>query len=124
MAETWSLLDESRTVTGQQAADHLSTEVGEGRLTTYLASDRGRMLAFVSNRDRAMVVLMSGEGDPGEHAVTPDAVGSSGGYVLETGQEDTYDDADTVPLRDGLDLVRSIVDSGSPPAGMPWSVDR
>lgn len=124
MAETWSLLDDARTVTGQEAADHLSTEVDEGRLATYLTSDRGRMLALVSNGNRAMVVLMSGEGDPGEHAVTPYAVGSSDGYVLENGQEDSYDHADTVPLRNALDIVRSIVDSGLPPSDAPWSLDR
>ena len=63
-------------------------------------------------------------GDPGEHAVSPEAVGSSSGFVLENGQEDTYDDADTVPLPDALAAVCSILDTGRPPRGMPWTVDR
>jgi hypothetical protein len=71
-----------------------------------------------------MLVLMRGEGDPGEHAVSPDAVGSSDGYVLDNGQEDTYADADTIPLPDALKALRSIVDSGRPPTGTSWSVDR
>ena len=124
MAETWSVLDETRTVSGQEAVEHISAEVEDGRLTTHLESDRGRLLTLVSNGSRAMVVLMGGEGDPGEHAVAPGATGSSDGDVLENGQEDTYDDADTVPIEEALDVVRSVVDSGAPPAGAPWSVDR
>ncbi|WP_143553634.1 hypothetical protein [Serinicoccus sp. CNJ-927] len=67
---------------------------------------------------------MNGAGDPGEHAVSSGAVGSSSGYVLENGQEDTYDDADTLPLVAALDAVRTIVDTGRPPPDKPWEVDR
>ena len=95
-----------------------------GQLATYLHSDSGRLLSFVSNGKRAMVMLMERPGDPGEHAVSPDAVGSSSGFVLENGQEDTYDDADTVPLPDALAAVSSILDTGRPPREMPWTVDR
>ena len=66
-------------------------------------------------------MLMQGAGDPGEHAVSPGAVGSSSGFVLENGQEDTYDDADTVPLSEALAAVSSLVDTGRPPRGMPWT---
>ena len=124
MSETWSPVDGTRPLSGQEAVELLSAEIEHGRLTTYFESDRGRMLAVVSNGSRAMVVLMGGEGDPGEHAVSPDATGSSDGYVLENGQADTYDDSETVPLEDALAVVRSIVDSGEPPAGVPWTVDR
>ena len=124
MAETWSVLDETGALSGRQAVELLSAEIEDGRLATYFESDRGRMLAVVSNGSRAMVVLMNGQADPGEHAVSPGSTGSSDGYVLENGQEDTYDDADTVPLEDALDIVRSVVDSGAPPADAPWSVDR
>ena len=81
-------------------------------------------MAFVSNGTRAMVVLMSDEGDPGEHAVSPEAVGSSDGYVLENGQEDAYEDADTIPLPEALQVLGSIIDSGQPAPGTSWSVDR
>ena len=124
MAEEWSVPDEERKVSGDEAAARVSTNVDDGRLTTYLRSDLGRLLVFVSNGTRAMVVLMSGQGDAGEHAVSPGAVGSSDGYVLDNGQEDTYEDADTIPLADALKAVRSIIDSGRPPSGTSWSVDR
>ena len=124
MAEEWSVLDEERKVSGDKAAARVSTNVDDGRLTTYFRSDLGRLLVVVSNGTRAMVVLMSGEGDPGEHAVSPEAVGSSDGYVLDNGQEDTYEDADTIPLPDALKALRSIIDSGRPPPGTSWRGDR
>lgn len=124
MAEGWSVLDEDRVLSGSELQALLETHVEGGRLTTYLSSDQGRLLSFVSNGKRAMVVLMQGAGDPGEHAVSPGAVGSSSGFVLENGQEDTYDDADTVPLSEALAAVSSLVDTGRPPRGMPWTVDR
>ena len=124
MAEEWSVLDEERVVSGNEAVARVSANVDDGVLTTYFRSDFGRLLALVSNGTRAMVVLMSGEGDPGEHAVSPGAVGSSDGYVLDNGQEDTYEDADTVPLPDALIALGSIIDSGRPAHGLSWSVDR
>ena len=124
MAEGWSVLDDERVLSGSEVSALLAARVDRGQLTTYLQSDAGRLLTFVSNGTRAMVVLMERAGDPGEHAVSPGEVGSSGGYVLETGQEDTYDDADTVPLDDALAAAREIVDTGRPPGGMRWTVDR
>ncbi|CAN7460167.1 hypothetical protein [Knoellia sp. LjRoot47] len=124
MPETWSLLDDAHTLDGAEAAALVSAHVDDGRLTTYFHSDRGRLLSVVSNGVRAMVVLMDGEGDAGEHAVSPGAAGSSDGYVLETGQEDTYEDSDTIPLADAVAAVRSIIDDGEPPSGTSWSVDR
>ena len=124
MAEAWSVLDEDRLVSGDAAAALVSANIGDGQLTTYLRSDLGRILIVVSNGTRAMVVLMSGEGDAGEHAVSPHEAGSSDGYVFDNGQEDSYENADTIPLADALEAVRSIVDSGRPPAGTSWSEDR
>jgi hypothetical protein len=124
VAEEWSVLDEEELVNGHEAAELVSTNVRDGRLTTHFASDQGRTLMVVSNGTRAMVVLMGGVGDPGEHAVSPGAAASSDGYVLENGQQDTYEDADTVPLTDAFELVRSIVASGIPSAEASWSIDR
>ena len=123
MAEQWSVLDGERLVSGDHAAGVVSANVDDGRTTTYLRSGSGRLLVVVSNGDRAMVVLMSGEGDAGEHAVSPGATGSSDGYVLENDQEDTYENADTVPLTDALDAVRS-TRLGPASPGQRWSVDR
>lgn len=124
MAEGWSVLGDERVLSGSEASTLLSARLDRGRLTTYLQSDTGRILTFVSNGTRAMVVLMEHAGDPGEHAVSPGEAGSSSGYLLETGQEDTYDDADTVPLVDALAAARVIVDTGRPPREMRWTVDR
>ena len=102
----------------------VSANADDGTLTTYFRRDLGRLLAFVSNGTRAMVVLMSGEGETGEHGVSPGAVGSSDGYVLDNGQVDTDADADTIPLPDALKALGSIIDSGRPAPGTSWSVDR
>ena len=124
MPEGWSVVDEDQVLSGSEVQTLLSAHVERGQLTTHLSSDRGRLLSFISNGKRAMLVLMERAGDPGEHAVSPDAVGSSSGFVLENGQEDTYDDVDTVPLADALAAVSSILETGRPPHGMPWSGDR
>lgn len=124
MIERWSVLDGSRVASGEDAVAYVSANADVGTLTTYFRSDLGRLLGFVSNGRRAMVVLMSGKGDPGEHAVSPEAVGSSDGYVIDNGQTDTYEDADTVPMPDALIALASIIDSGRPAHGTSWSVDR
>ena len=124
MAESWTVDGGDRVASGQDAATVLAARIDEGELTTYLTSDAGRVLAVVSDRVRAMVVLMTGAGDPGEHAISPNADGSSDGFLLENGQEDTYDDRDTVRVADALDIVRGIVYSGAPPTAIRWSVDR
>jgi hypothetical protein len=124
VAEEWTVLDEERVVSADEAVARVSANVDDGMLTTYFRSDLGRLLVIVSNGARAMVVLMNGEGDAGEHAVSPGATGSSDGYVLDNGQVDTYEDADTVALGDALKAVRSVIDSGRPPPETPWSVDR
>ncbi|GAA2738917.1 hypothetical protein GCM10009867_32670 [Pedococcus aerophilus] len=124
MAQGWRVLEDDRLLDGSAASALLQTRVDQGLLTTYLQSDTGCLLTFVSNGARAMIVLMERAGDPGQHAVSPGDAGSSGGYVLDNGQEDTYDDADTVPLADALADVRAIVDTGRPPREMRWAFDR
>lgn len=124
MSERWSVLDDEQPLSGGEVSELLAARVERGQLTTYLQSEAGRLLIFVSNGTRAMVVLMDREGDPGEHAASPGTVGSTGGYLLETGQEDTYDDADTVPLDDAITAVRAIVDTGRPSREQQWMVDR
>ena len=54
----------------------------------------------------------------------PAQLGSRDRYVLDNGQEDTYEDADTIPLADAIEAVCSIIDSGRPASGTSWSVDR
>jgi hypothetical protein len=80
------------------------------------------MCFLVTNGERAMVVVMDEEGDPGRHAVSPGSEGVSDGYVLGNGQEDEYPDADTISLRDGLEELRALVDGRSTLGA--WRSDR
>ncbi|MGW1549094.1 hypothetical protein [Streptomyces sp. NPDC002346] len=78
----------------------------------------------MSNTDRAMVMLLDREGDPGEHAVDPGAEGWSSGFILANGQGDEYADEDTVPVAEAFQIVHHILSVGGPPADTAWAVDR
>lgn len=121
MIESW-VVDDGSAV--QVVLETLRAKIGEGQLETWLASSSGRKLAFVTNAERALVVLMDGEDDAGEHAVDPGAEGSSGGFVLSNGQYDEYPDVDTVPLEEAFRIVDHIVSRGTWPADARRAVDR
>ncbi|MFG3042506.1 hypothetical protein ACGFYZ_36970 [Streptomyces sp. NPDC048330] len=123
--ESWVINDDSsEPVSSETMLEALQARLDSGQLETWLASSSGRMLAFVTNTERAMVMLLEEEGDPGEHAVDPGAEGLSGGFVLSNGQDDEYPDEDTVPIRKAFRLVEHIVGTGSWPADARWVVDR
>ncbi|XEC26613.1 hypothetical protein JAO84_19940 [Streptomyces fradiae] len=123
--ETWVINDDSPVpVSAEVVLEALRSRIDSGQLETWLTSSSGRLLAFVTNAERAMVVLLKGEGDPGEHAVDPGTAGSSDGFVLSNGQGDEYPDEDTVPMREAFRLVEHIVGTGSWPADARWVVDR
>ncbi|WP_200146747.1 MULTISPECIES: hypothetical protein [Streptomyces] len=123
--ESWVISDDSPVpVSSEVVLEALQSRIDGGQLETWLISSSGRSLAFVTNAERAMVMLLEDEGDPGEHAVDPGAQGSSGGFVLSNGQDDEYPDEDTVPLREAFRLVKQIVGTGSWPADARWVVDR
>ncbi|WP_405848830.1 serine hydrolase [Streptomyces sp. NBC_01518] len=102
----------------------LPLSLAEGRLETWLTSSAGRSPALVTITRRPMVMLLDGEGDPGEHAVTPGAEGWSEGFVRTGGQHDTYPDADTVPLTEALSIASYIVRTGNWPCDATWLTDR
>ncbi|MFD5107248.1 hypothetical protein [Streptomyces cinereoruber] len=106
-------------VSSAGVVEALRSRVDSGQLETWLTSSAGRLLAFVTNAERAMVVPLKGEGGPGEHAVDPGTAGSSDGFVLSNGQADEYPDEDTVPIREAFRLVEHIVGMGSWPADTP-----
>jgi hypothetical protein len=108
----------------EKVLETLQARIDSGRLETWLASSSGRSLAFVTNTERAMVMLLEEDGDPGEHAVDPEAEGSSDGFVLSNGQHDEYPDEDTVPIGEALELVEHIVRTGCWPAEAFWVADR
>ncbi|MFC9398596.1 hypothetical protein ACFTWS_36415 [Streptomyces sp. NPDC057027] len=125
MIESWVINDDSPVpVSSEAALEALRSRIDSGRLETWLTSSSGRSLAFVTNTERAMVILLEEEGDPGEHAVDPGAEGSSDGFVLCNGQDDEYPDEDTVLIREAFRLVEHIVGTGTWPADARWVADR
>ncbi|GGZ37460.1 hypothetical protein [Streptomyces poonensis] len=125
MIESW-VIDGGSTVpvSFEVVLKILRPRIGGGQLETWLTSSSGRSLAFVTNTARAMVMLLDGEGDPGEHAVDPGADGWSEGFVLSNGQHDAYPDEDTVPIGEAFRIVEHIVSTGSWPADARWVADR
>jgi len=125
VSETWVIDDGTATpLSPTAAAEVLLTRVARGRLETWLTSSAGRSLGFVTNTERAMVLLPDGDADPGEHAVDPGARGSSGGFVLANGQHDAYADADTVPIDEAVAVVTHLLRHGSWPPATRWVSDR
>ncbi|MFI2507363.1 hypothetical protein [Streptomyces sp. NPDC018972] len=123
--ESWVINDGSTVpVSSEVVLQTLRARVARSHLEAWLSSSSGRSLGFVTNTERAMVMLLEAEGDPGEHAVEPGAMGSSEGFVLSNGQHDEYPDEDTVPISEAFRIVEHIVSTGSWPADARWVVDR
>lgn len=86
VTEPWVIEDDLPVrVSAGTVVETLRARIDSGRLETWLTSSSGRSLAFVTNTERAMLILLEGDGDPGEHAVDPEAGGSSEGFVLSDG---------------------------------------
>ena len=125
MNELWFLDDPAAPVNGDMSDELLRRRRNEDVYETWLTSSRGRSLAFVTNETRAMVLLLDSEGDPGEHAVDPEAGDEfSDGFMLANGQSDEYPDTETVPFDEGLRIVKSILDTGMWPTDANWVSDR
>ncbi|MFD8263862.1 hypothetical protein ACFV19_34420 [Streptomyces griseoluteus] len=123
--ESWVINDASPVPASSAVVlEALQSRIDSRHFETWLTSSSGRLLVFVTNAERAMVMLFEDEGDPGEHAVDPAAEGLSFGFVLSNGQGDGYSDEGTVPLREAFRLVEHIVSTGSWPADAWWVVDR
>ncbi|NXY96488.1 hypothetical protein HYE82_19255 [Streptomyces sp. BR123] len=71
---------------------------------------------MVTNGERAMVALLDGEDNPGEHLVDPRGESSSDGYVLSNGQVDSYADRDTVAFDVAGHAVAYFIEHGTWPA--------
>ena len=97
VTESWKFDDAPGTLTADAAIGQLRARIASEKLESWLTSSSGRLLAVVTNTERAMVMLLDGEGDPGGHAVDPGADGLSDGFVLANGQNDEYPNEDTVP---------------------------
>ncbi|MFE6719478.1 hypothetical protein ACFVDU_18105 [Streptomyces albidoflavus] len=125
MIESWVINDDSPVpVSSGMVLEALRSRIDSGQFEAWLTSSSGRSLAFVTNTERAMVMLLGAGDDPGEHAVDPGAQGSSDGFVLSHGQDDEYPDEDTVPLHEAFRIMKHIVGTGSWPTDARWVVDR
>ncbi|MGV4982581.1 hypothetical protein ACVB8X_20335 [Streptomyces sp. NRAIS4] len=123
MTEPWTFEGDHMAVTAEEAGAVLGRRIAEGRLETWLTSSAGRLLSVVSNTERALVMLLDGDGDPGAHAVFLGSRGVSGGFRLASGQCDRYPDEDTVPLGEAFRIVRQVIVTGLPPADAGWRAD-
>ncbi|MFD8387742.1 hypothetical protein ACFV2N_00670 [Streptomyces sp. NPDC059680] len=125
MTETWTFDGDCTAVMAEESVTVLRRRIAESRLETRLTGSAGRLLTVVSNTERALVMLLDEEGDPGAHAVSAGSGGGvSGGFRLANGQCDTYPDEDTVPLDEAFRIVRHMIGTGLPPADTRWAVDR
>ncbi|MEV4118603.1 hypothetical protein [Micromonospora sp. NPDC049645] len=121
---SWHLAQERGQLTGDGAVTLLRERVAAGELEAWLRHHDGRVLGVVTNGNRAMVMAMEEPGDPGQHAVDPDAEGEEGGYRLSNGQVDRYDNRETVPFGVALEVVRKLVDHDRWPTTVVWHDDR
>ncbi|MHA5051078.1 hypothetical protein [Streptomyces sp. SD15] len=81
MIETWAFSEGALPVIAEEAVEELGRRIADGKLESWLTSSTGRCLGVVTNTERAMVMLLDGEGDPGAHASDPGAENKSSGLV-------------------------------------------
>jgi hypothetical protein len=91
---------------------------------TWFEDEHGQLLAVVTNGARAMVMLMHGDGDPGEHLIDTRGEGRSGGFLLANGQVDTYADRDTVVFSVAGRAVAHLIEHGVWPDDVTVEDDR
>jgi hypothetical protein len=123
--EVWKLQGDDAGLDGRTAAELVVARLERDVRTTWFESDRGRIACLVTNRERALLMVLDHVEDAGEHLVdeASDEVESTG-YVLENGQVDDYADRDTVPLASALAALREVIDADPAVAARPWVSDR
>ncbi|MFI5987727.1 Imm1 family immunity protein [Streptomyces sp. NPDC051555] len=109
---------------GEEARQLLRHRWDWANQETWFENDAGRLLGVVTNGERAMVVLLDGDGDPGEHLVDPRGEGSSGGYRLSNGQADSYEDRDTVAFDTAAQAVAYFIEHGTWPSEVTVQGER
>ncbi|WP_143094381.1 hypothetical protein [Streptacidiphilus jiangxiensis] len=100
----------SRSYSGREARELLGHRLDWASQETWFEDETGQLLAVITNGTRAMVMLMHGDGDPGEHLIDPRGEGRSGGFLLANGQVDTYADRDTVAFGVAGQAVEHLID--------------
>ncbi|MGJ5750740.1 hypothetical protein [Streptomyces puniciscabiei] len=126
MTETWTFGADRTAVTAEEAVDVLLRRIAEGRLETWPTSSAGRLLSVVSNAERALVMFLDGEDDPGAHAVAAGSGGLSGGFRTANGRCGAYPGQDAAPLDEAFRIVRHLIGTGGrrrTPDGL-WTGER
>lgn len=85
MIEAWSFNkgEGALPVRAEAAVEELGRRIADGKLESWPHSSAGRHLAVTTNTERAMVMLLDEEGNPGAHASDPGAEDWSDGFILE-----------------------------------------
>jgi len=103
---------------------HIRHGLEENQQEFSFARDDGMIVALITNRVRAMVMVLRDVDDPGEHVAIPGAAGSSSGYRLVNGQVDQYADDDTVELHRAVACVEHLMQYGHWPEDVAVWCDR
>jgi hypothetical protein len=124
VGKQWRVQDTGRTLDGDAVGLVVRSRIARGELETWFESDSGRLLALVTDGQRALVIVLRHVGDAGEHLIDrSEDHATSSGYVLSNGQVDTYPNRDTIPLAMALDVVRAVIQDRKHPDA-EWQVDR
>ncbi|WP_258879505.1 hypothetical protein [Corynebacterium glutamicum] len=118
----WLSGSKKKILTASEIQTLFINQLATGPLSTQLETATGLKLQVVTNRERMKITLIEPNGTSG-HAIDPQAgKGSRGGFLLDNGQEDEYDDVDTVTIPDALNVIGYILTHGTPPQE-GWKVD-
>lgn len=118
----WLSGSKKKILTAAEIQTLFINQLATGPLSTQLETATGLKLQVVTNRERMKITLIEPKGTSG-HAIDPQAgKGSRGGFLVDNGQEDEYDDVDTVTIPDALNVIGYILTHGTPPQE-GWKVD-
>jgi hypothetical protein len=120
----WRLRGGAAAYSGEEARVLLGHRLDWTSQETWFENEQGQQLAVITNGTRAMVMLMHGDGDPGEHLIDPHGEGRSDGFLLANGQVDTYADRDTVVFSVAGRAVAHLIDHGVWPDAVTVEDDR
>ncbi|WP_053665898.1 hypothetical protein [Streptomyces sp. MMG1121] len=106
MTVAWAFAGDDAVVPLEEAVAGLRRRITALRPESWFTSSAGRLLSVPANTERALVMLLDGDADPGGYAVAG-AGAEAGGFRLANGQCDMYPDEGTVPLDEAFRSVGS-----------------
>ncbi|MBZ4486033.1 hypothetical protein LQ938_09350 [Microbacterium sp. cx-55] len=122
---SWFVEPDRASISADQVGAFFAKAIPAGRCEFWFERDDGLVLGFLTNTSRALVMLLADADDPGEHAVSPTASPAvSSGFRLQNGQEDSYPDADTLPIDSAIDAAEHVIRCGEWPTETVVLSDR